>query len=1043
MDFRVLGPVEVLDAEAPVPIAGVKQRLLLALLLAEAGRRVSRDSITEALWPDRPPGDAAHALDVQVSRLRKAIGAERVLTSEGGYRIDLGADGLDAQRFDRLVDEGRLEEALALWRGSAFGELGGEPALRAAAGSLEDRRGEARERLLEAKLERGRHEQVLRELEALATAQPLRERAHQQLMVALYRSGRQADALRVYDDLRRRLAEELGIDPGEATRGLHEAIVRQDPSLRGRARPTASGASRRIALAAVAAAAVVGLLMVVLAGAGEDGAPERQRRITEVPVPEETLAFVDLRKGQLLGEHPIAAELTPEGGSTFAQGRRADWLATASGALLQIDPRRHRVARSISLGFNPAGSGLAVGLGSVWVAARDRPLLVRLDPVYGSVQRRYRLPTAGIAHGDRLSGLTIAAGSVWVTQGQRRLVRLDPRAGRVKALIPAAGAESLAGASGAVWMTGGHTGVVYRVDVLTNRITARVRLDPYVCCVAVGGGFVWAMNHRVWKLSSDGNVISSIPIDGDGANLLWTGGALWASEGVSGRETRIDPADDSTKVLHTGGLSLSTGIRGNVATVVVGRAPPDLLAGVRGPVARIDQDGDPIQPADPALASYGGAPLLREQVLDATCARLMVLRRTAVGWKAVPELARSASSADGRTWRFPIRPGFRFSPPSNAPVTAGSMRYTIERALSPRMGSGAAAAGLLSDLTGLRTRGASLVVQLRRPAYDLPLRMSSRAFCAVPEGMPPSATRFTTGPIPSAGPYYLSAHYGGTEALVRRNPNYGGERPQRFAAFLYEMAVSEPAGVDRVSRGRAELVVGGGAALAPHGTAARTFSAGAGAPAVWSQVPLLATHAIGLRTSRGPLADARLRHAVRLALDRALLAKVLGDQPTADLLPTGVPGSVATPVARAQPARARALVGNSQPQLTFGDCHTEARCRPLGELVSTLLARAGIVVRVRPAAREADLTLRAADMTSPNPLDFLAAISGRPTPAAHPAPTQAAELARRWDAKLTAGDELVAFGTPMVGQLISRRVGCRSRLPFSFGYDLAALCAAD
>jgi DNA-binding SARP family transcriptional activator len=629
----------------------------------------------------QPPKTAAvGALDLQLSRLRKAIGPERILTHDGGYRLDVTDAVVDADRFSVLVADaanrppseavGLLREALVLWRGLPFGELGDEEPLRAAAATLEDQRTAALEALFDAELRLGRDGAIVQELEALVAEHPLRERASEQLMLALYRCGRQADALRVYDELRRRLSEELGIAPGEGVRRLHEAIVRQDPSLepRGDAPRTAAIQAGRAsprearALAAVLGAAMVVLVVVLLATGGNQESPASVGRLTRVPVAEERLAFIDLRRDRVLGSLPIGHELA-EGNVDLAQGRDADWLAMGSGALLQIDRRRHRIANSTGLGFRPGGIG--VGLGSVWVVAQDRPVLLRLEPRYGAVERRYRLPTAGVGRPDFFSGVAVAAGSVWVAQGEERVVRIDPRSGRTLARIRAPGATSLAGTEAAVWLSGGNSGVLYRIDPVANAVVTRVPLDPYLCCVAVGGGYVWAMNHRVWKLSSEGRVVSSIPIDGDGANLKWTGGAMWVSEGVSGQQTRIEPRDASTRTLRTGGLALHTAVRGDVAMVVIGDAPPDLLAGVRGPVARIELGPDGLQPDDPATAPPTAVPLWREQLLDATCARLLTLHAAPapLGWTVASELAELPTSSDGRRWTFRLRPVYRFSPP--------------------------------------------------------------------------------------------------------------------------------------------------------------------------------------------------------------------------------------------------------------------------------------------------------------------------------------------------------------------------------------------
>ena len=165
MEFRILGALDVLDGPRPATLAGAKQRLLLAVLLAARGRRVSRDALSDALWPERPPADSVHALDLQVSRLRRVVGAQRLITQDGGYRLDVSGATVDADRFAALVAEAdecspaeagsRLRAALGLWRGPPFGELGGEEALRAAARELGDARVEALETLFDAELALG------------------------------------------------------------------------------------------------------------------------------------------------------------------------------------------------------------------------------------------------------------------------------------------------------------------------------------------------------------------------------------------------------------------------------------------------------------------------------------------------------------------------------------------------------------------------------------------------------------------------------------------------------------------------------------------------------------------------------------------------------------------------------------------------------------------------------------------------------------------------------------------------------------------------
>ena len=250
MDFRILGPLEALEGGRPVALGGSKQRALLALLLLHANEVLSIDRLIDELWGEQPPATAAKTLHVQISRLRKALaGADRssgpVITRERGYELRLDAERLDARRFERLVADGRselaagraqraataLDEALSLWRGRPLDDLAYEPFAQREIARLEDLREGAIEQLVEAKLGLGRHAEVVGELEQLIEEFPYRERLRGQLMLALYRCDRQAEALQAYHEARRKLVEDVGIEPGERLRELERAILAQDPAL--------------------------------------------------------------------------------------------------------------------------------------------------------------------------------------------------------------------------------------------------------------------------------------------------------------------------------------------------------------------------------------------------------------------------------------------------------------------------------------------------------------------------------------------------------------------------------------------------------------------------------------------------------------------------------------------------------------------------------------------------------------------------------------------------------------------------------------------
>jgi DNA-binding SARP family transcriptional activator/pimeloyl-ACP methyl ester carboxylesterase len=247
LEFRVLGPLEVMADGQSLTMAGARARAVLAMLLVHANQVVSSDRLMEELWPGQP--GAGDSLQVRLSELRKALRsageADRLVTRSPGYLLRVTPGELDALRFERLAAEGdealaagdaaaatrRLDEALALWRGPALADLDAAPFARAAAGRLEEERLAALESRAEALLACGRHRDLIADLETLTTAHPLREGFWRQRMLALYRAGRQADALRAYRDLRATLIADLGIEPGPELHDLHARILRQDSTL--------------------------------------------------------------------------------------------------------------------------------------------------------------------------------------------------------------------------------------------------------------------------------------------------------------------------------------------------------------------------------------------------------------------------------------------------------------------------------------------------------------------------------------------------------------------------------------------------------------------------------------------------------------------------------------------------------------------------------------------------------------------------------------------------------------------------------------------
>jgi DNA-binding SARP family transcriptional activator/class 3 adenylate cyclase len=301
IEYRVLGPLEVVDEARVLPLGGLKQRGVLALLLLERNRVVPRDRIVDALWGDSPPASAANSVQVYVSKLRRlldesASGESPLVTAPPGYLLRVAPRTLDAEEFERLLDEGKsalrahsfaeaelsLAQALALWRGPALADLASEPFVQSEIARLDRLRLEALEARFEAMLEMGRESEAVSELQALVGLYPLDERLRAQLMVALYRSGRHADALETYRKFRHVLDEELGLEPNPELRRLEQAILQKDDSL---------GPVTQLAPSAPAVTQTIELPV--------PAAPPRQLEDERRPV---TVLFADIVGSTALGE---------------------------------------------------------------------------------------------------------------------------------------------------------------------------------------------------------------------------------------------------------------------------------------------------------------------------------------------------------------------------------------------------------------------------------------------------------------------------------------------------------------------------------------------------------------------------------------------------------------------------------------------------------------------------------------------------------------------------------------------------------------------
>ena len=449
-----------------------------------------------------------------------------------------------------------MRQALDLWRGPALEEFRYADFAQPEIARLEELRLAAREERIDAELELGRHAELIVELEELVGEQPLRERPRCQLMLALYRSGRQAEALQAYQEGRRALAEELGLEPSESMRRLERRILDQDPALAAPEPPASMRpGSRRGWLRPRSIVAVGVLLLAVAVGAG---IYESSRG--DSPIAEASVLALDPESGDATASIPLGT--AP---SAVSVGEGGVWVLDADDRTVsEIDPETRAVVRTFSTSSTP--TDIAAGAGGVWIGTTTSASgvlpssVARVDPESGLLVESFELPPAPIGGaanvfpGSSRQHIAVAPDAVWVINPDLTVSRIDPRSNRIVARVGKVRAENIATGDGDVWITEGNT--VTEIDSATNTVARRLTLDAgFLVDLAIGGGAVWATDPEggnVWRVDTGRRLVArAVPLEMWVSGLAYGEGAVWATNEITDEIHRIDPRTSETERIAT------------------------------------------------------------------------------------------------------------------------------------------------------------------------------------------------------------------------------------------------------------------------------------------------------------------------------------------------------------------------------------------------------------------------------------------------------------------------------------------------------------
>ncbi len=796
-------------------LGGRQGRLLFAYLVAERGRPVPRDELAEALWGETPPATRDKALTVIASKLRGAFadagldGRELLTAAFGCYRLDLPegtwvdlfAAASSAQDAEEALAAGELDQARAAAESAE--SLARRPFLPGEDGTwveqkrrdLADIRERALSVLADACLRSGAERESATWAEELIALSPFREAGYRRLMDAHVVAGNRAEALRVYEQCRQLLAEELGAYPSPETDSIYRALleapqtsVRTTPVAEPTVEPGTSELSRvqtealplrgeqvverrsrkrRAVLLSALTGVIAAVVVVPLVAFGQGGSGGR----SAVPAAGDSLGVVDARSGRLVADTGVGA--TP---TAVAAGEGAYWVTNADGhSVSRIDPGTNAVVDTIPVGNGP--SGIAIGAGAVWVVNSLDGTVSRIDPGTNTVVQT-------IPVGGGPGGIVYAAGSVWVANtGDGTITRIDPKSGRPIKTLQVAATE-LAFGAGTLWASERAVGQVVRIDPATGKQVAAIPVGNGPTGIAFGHGAAWVANSldgTVSRIDPDTNsVTAAVPAGNGPAAMVIDARGIWVSDQFDGKVVRIDPGTNQVaQRVSVGSRPLGLAMSGDAVLVAVRHGG----AGHRGGTLVVRADRPSV--VDSIDFALSGAtytfPFLRM-----TGDGLVALDQVSglAGAQAVPDLATSLPSPTdgGHTYTFLLRPGIRYS--NGRPVRATDFRSTFERDYALGYGNvsdydeivGTArcrkrpkrcdlSRGIVAD-----DAAHTVTFHLVRPDPDFLYKLAFPAAYVLPSGTPrrPAGTH----PLPATGPYVIASYTPRSLLRLVRNPYF-------------------------------------------------------------------------------------------------------------------------------------------------------------------------------------------------------------------------------------------------------------------------------